>query len=653
MNRSSFIWLLAAMLTIRTASAAEPGPAKPSITSRGPHHRVWSYPDGLGSYTELRTGMHAWRNGQWVEARQTLEIVPGAAIARDAANPVTFLANVNEVGSVQLEAPDGMKFRARVLGIALFDSASGQCVLIGETRDANGQVIGENQVLYPDAFETLSDASLEADARYTVRPDGLEQDVIFRKRPVTPEVIIALGFSPATTYIQIWTEFFGAENPARKTAVIRGERNAAARARMAHPDFIDESLDFGALQVGSGTAFVIGVAEAEAQPDLLVGKEWVTTDDARSFLVESVSYEELKPLLDTLPLEVAQRNEGAAPQTPKVISSKHFAQGLPVAPSAGSLTHRNFQLAKLERERPGVLIDWVLMTSSTDVTLRAGETYFVDGAVNLSGTTIIEGASVCKFTNAFTGGTARLNFMGPVLFKTDPHNPAIFTGCDDDTVGATITGSSGTPTNYYGDAYLNLTFGAGTTGGLHIKNAILRYPNVGVHMPQAREISLENVRIVKGDFGLFNKEVAVLRNVLISETFRPFAGQFTNAVTRAEHVTIHRADRLIHGDTLPAILMTNSLLISVTNNVRFVGSHVETNLSDSGIFEALGAGRYYLPAASPYRDAGTALVSSSMAAILNETTTTAPLLLTNAITMERELPQERGHSASSESLCPL
>ena len=52
--------------------------AEPQIVERGPHHRKWVYvstvttPSGrtiekTNAYTELGTGLHYWKNGQWVE----------------------------------------------------------------------------------------------------------------------------------------------------------------------------------------------------------------------------------------------------------------------------------------------------------------------------------------------------------------------------------------------------------------------------------------------------------------------------------------------------------------------------------------------------------------------------------------------------------
>src|SRR6202007_2379246 len=45
-----------------------------------------------------------------------------------------------------------------------------------------------------------------------------------------------------------------------------------------------------------------------------------------------------------------------------------------------------------------------------------------------------------------------------LVWKTAPYRPAVFTAMDDDSVGATISGSTGVPgTNYYGHLALNLS----------------------------------------------------------------------------------------------------------------------------------------------------------------------------------------------------
>ena len=65
----------------------------PVITERGPDHKIWSRiwqettPSGRvverkSSYKELATGMHAWRVGQWIDARPIFEVFPDGIVAR-------------------------------------------------------------------------------------------------------------------------------------------------------------------------------------------------------------------------------------------------------------------------------------------------------------------------------------------------------------------------------------------------------------------------------------------------------------------------------------------------------------------------------------------------------------------------------------------
>src|SRR6266849_1384358 len=299
--KTTLISLLPLLLaTTGRALDTFPQDAKPadapsfSIAERGPNHRLWTNSTG-GTYTELANGLHYLDpNGNWVESSEEIQIVNGHGVAQQGQHQVIFAPNVNTVPAIDLSAPDGKRFQSRVTGIAYYDRASGKGAWIGETKDAEGLVVGANQVIYPDAFTTT-----RADMRYTYTKYGLEQDLILREQPPSPE---QFGLNPGTTSIQVWTEFFRPPAPQVSTRAVYQEPDPLARQAMVVPDLLDEDLGFEASEIRQGIAFTIGDdGKDPMQSDgrVPVCKQWASVA-ARDFLIESVPYEWLKPLLITL-----------------------------------------------------------------------------------------------------------------------------------------------------------------------------------------------------------------------------------------------------------------------------------------------------------------------------------------------------------------
>ena len=106
-----------------------------------------------GSYTELETGMYfVGQNGELEESEAVIEITPTGAAALKGRHKVHFLSNLNAPGAVDFVLPDQQRLTSHILGLAYFDSATGQSVLIAELKDSIGVLNPPNQVIYPDAF---------------------------------------------------------------------------------------------------------------------------------------------------------------------------------------------------------------------------------------------------------------------------------------------------------------------------------------------------------------------------------------------------------------------------------------------------------------------------------------------------------------------
>ncbi len=260
-----------------------------SVVERGAHHKVWERievelaPDGTQvekrkSYQELATGMH-FKNerGEWEESKEEIEILPNdaGAIAAKGPRKVIFPVEI-KAGIIEMQTPDGKWLRSRVWGLAYFDASSGESVLLAEVKESDGQLVGDNVVVYPDAF-----TDFRADVRYTYTRAGFEQDVVLRENPPAPQ---DFGLNPATTRLQVLTEFVEAATPQKITSQAGG--------------LSDQTLGFGTMNIGMGKAFSVD-AKGVSGEDIPVLKQWNILNE-RSFLIEEVLYENVDEQLRKL-----------------------------------------------------------------------------------------------------------------------------------------------------------------------------------------------------------------------------------------------------------------------------------------------------------------------------------------------------------------
>jgi hypothetical protein len=254
-------------------------------------------------------------------------------------------------------------------------------------------------------------------------------------------------------------------------------------------------------------------------------------------------------------------------------------------------------------------------------------TYRIVGSVYLYGTTILEGGAVIKFDQ---GSTHRLySQSGWVDCRTHPYRPAMFTAKDDNSAGATISGSTGSPSGPYAEYALLCS---GPTGPLTLEHLQVRHANFGMlflsgggHTHTVRHVQFVDCqRPIYGHNSTLKAQNLLMSRVGI-EAFHLGSG----VSAAGEHVTIHGANRVVYPSN--RLTLTNSLLISVTNwTYSFAGAHNATNPS-SAVFEPIGAGHHYLAAGSPYRNAGTTNLSAGLLAELRQRTTYPPLVRSNVL----------------------
>lgn len=293
----------------------------------------------------------------------------------------------------------------------------------------------------------------------------------------------------------------------------------------------------------------------------------------------------------------------------------------------------------------------MLNSGVTNYTFRGDTTYLVTGQVNLSGTTILEGGTVVKFTNA---ASAYLNVTGAgatVQCRTGPYRPAIFTGQDDLSVGESTSSSTNGLSGFYGGpCYLKFdTYSSGYAANLsHLR---LLHSYGGINLFGGNGHTLSHAQFVNCQSALtpyyatFN-----LRNVLVHGGTNVFANS-PSCTGRCEQVTFHGVGNLYsYTNSPPVLYLTNSLVVAVTNNVSYQGTGNQTLTSDAGVFQTVGAGAHYL-ASNDYRQCGTTAINATLAAELKTLTTYPPRLRTNAFALDVVLgPAARRDNAGAPDL---
>lgn len=565
----------------------------------------------VSRYWQLETGLNYQdENGQWQPTAEQFEIIPGAAIAWKGRHKVTLSAELNSEGSVQFRLPGGELMRSHVYGLAYFNTATGEAVLIAEVKAAQAWLVAPNQVLYPDAFN-----GVQADVRYTYTKNLFEQDIILRQAPPPPA---ELGWNPADVRLEVWTEFVESPLPEKTATLLNPE---AATQQGAWP-LVDETLEFRTMRMGAGKSFRLGQEDEALSP---VAKQWVAAEDARTFLVETVELPAIQAQLRELPA-----SEGGAQLKSRVKARQQAFRQLPRREkvTAGAMPAvRRLDGGPLlaQARRPGLVVDYSLTLGSslTNQTFRGDYTYLVTGPVALYGTnTTFEGGAVFKFTNS---ANARLNVNTPVTWAATAYRPVVMTARDDHSVGEKI--GSGSLSGYYASVALSLNAATNVVSNFNLAHLRIAHAQTAIGLNTKSGHVFSHLQLVNCQNGISptNADFS-LRNALFHNVGTNFYG--LSSTSRVEHLTVNGATWFNHGSTLAQAYLTNTLLAGVSN----YGNNLTTNKvvlvsSSAGVFQTVIAGANYLAEGSPYRNLGTTVLNPTLALELKSTTTFPPALL--------------------------
>ena len=583
-----------------------------AVVDRGANHRVWqrttyeTTPDGrqvphIHKYNELATGMCFQQNGQWVDSKEEIDILPsGTGAATQGQHRAYFPGDIYQ-GVVELVTPDGIHLRSRPLGLSYADGS--HTVLIAELKDSVGQLVGPNQVIYPDAF-----TDFKADLRYTYTKAGFEQDIVLREQPPVPE---AYGLQSQTARLQVLTEFIGASDPVQTVGVINQQDGLQ-----------DTTLSFGQMKMIQGKAF--SIADSAQTKGVFVAKSWQHLE-GRTFLVEELPVQKIEPQLEQLP--VPAKSDTAVNSPVSVRHKVSVGRLLPPVRLVQASTNA-VQLAKagLQQKR-GVVLDYVTVNpGETNYIFHGDTTYYVSGSCGLSGTTTLEGGAVLKYDG---NGCLEIDGNGAITCKTGPYRPAVFTSFNDDSVGEPIADSSGSPGFYDVNTFLNI----------NCPNPVLRNLRFGYGYTCVTGWNYGNDSgsLDAWDCQFINVDIAIevdncnvgLHNVLIEEVnndppiwVEDSGDLIAENVTSEGYVTLSDSGEEFETNCLlTEELWAGSQWVSV-NGGTWTNSPIP-------IFQIVGSGSYYLAPNSLYRGAGTTNINPTLLAELRQKTTYPPIVYSN------------------------
>ena len=601
-----------------------------TIVDRGPHQQtvrtISTELDENGeavnrtnTFVQVQTGLNVWSQFErkYVEASDEVELANDAAVARKAQHRVIFARTLDDPdGTVDLEMPGGSRLRARFVGVAFTETDTGRSAFIGEAVSSVGALVGRNAIVYPRALDSIA-----CDVRYTMRVDSLEQDVIFREQlGITPG---DLGLNERTTVVEAWTEILEAVEP----RVVKIGSN--------------DQVDFGSMHLADGRAFKLA-ADGEPEEDVTIpiGRQWLSIA-GRRFIVEPVSYLQLRPFLDELPARsMAQKVDRKRIEQ---LHARNSRQGrrAPMSLASSRSTRKSNRLARIGRgelsRQKGVVLDWQAVNGTlTNMAWRADRTYYVSGPTTLAGTNSWwEGGCVIKYAPT---NTASITVNAPITWLASSYRPIVMTARDDSSVGESITNTA--VSGYYANPAIKIT-----TSNTQLRHLRVAYAQLGVFffdtsagsgnaVSHAQFVRCNNAMGVNG-YGTIFQNFAV-RNVLMTECPTAFHGySFAGTV---EHLSLNQCTQLGNDyngatyGTTSSLALTNSLLaaLGTNGNITVTQAYCISAASSNLVFQTVGAGGFYLKDASTNRNVGTTNINAAFAAELKTKTTYPPLILSNS-----------------------
>jgi hypothetical protein len=325
------------------------------------------------------------------------------------------------------------------------------------------------------------------------------------------------------------------------------------------------------------------------------------------------------------------------------------------------------KMAKADTGGKRLRIDYVLLSGTNALDLQGDTTYFVTNTVNVSGTLTIEGGTVVKYIN---NGLAEIIATNIVCLSSN-YAPGVFTSMNDNSVGATITNSTGTPTqstNFF------LYFGGLGTNSLVFRN--LRFSYGGecisgiINVSGTNSIDIWDCQFFNCDYGFMGIVTASpsggfpinVYNTLFSQCGGGVYGSGSGSTflnVSLVNVTGDAGGSVISGVGNNVCNATNSLFTEMVSMAGItLSSTCGVYSSGNNVYQTVGAAGYYLVKSSTNRTSGTSTgLSAALLADLAARTTYPPLTLTDTLTNSTNLtiqaPRNTGAPDIGYHYCPL
>ena len=618
-----------------------PAPTAYAVSERGPNHKIWERtvyeqtPWGpapkIHRYREIATGMHFLRNGQYIETSEQIQILPGGigAAATNGPHQVYFPSDIYD-GAITIIGPDGRTQQSRPWGIAYFDGTTN--ALISELQHSTGQLLPSgNQIIYTNCF-----TDFHADILATYRKNGLECDLIFREKPPIPAVFNLSD----NCRLQLLTELLNTQDPAQKLLPADPADGLA-----------DAEMSFGALKMIKGRTFLTGpqtpngsrLRPGAGVPVYKSIEKIPDNGTNRTFLIEEVPYRNIKSQLDSLAV-VSPKSRALLASADgirfRVSKSRLLSPARPIQRNST----KPIQLAKSDLARkPGLTLDYVEVGGSTnDYTFLGDTTYYVSSPFYVHNATL-EPGTVLKFGDP----DGSIGCSGACYSQSQPYLPAVLTSPNDNSVGEAF--GTGTPVRE-GAYYLSLDVVTNSLSHLRIM-----YAGVGIYVDRSG-LQLSDCQFVNCEWAMDTgaRQPMSLENVLFSKCSVAVAQDTHQGIAvQAEHVTADQVGEFVYSGH-PTNSFANCIFTGLGSPLPSPGTNnnVISLATNTGVFQTVGGGSYYLADGSPYRNIGTNNLSTNMLARLLQTTTFPPLVYSDVV-ISNDLtigPQAQRDISSSPAL---
>jgi hypothetical protein len=410
-------------------------------------------------------------SGTFHESQDLIEILPdGGAAAQRRQTKVQFASDISQPDAITLTSSNHV-IKTSPIGLYYFDSTSGKSARISGTRSSVGELLPPNRLVFKNMLD-----SIKADLVIIASRAALESDLVLLERPKPPQ---AFGL-PAESRLELWHAISADTEPNRKQRVIQSSSDdPALRAKMAEPDLIEESLEFGNLWFPQGRAFFATGDESKDSNKAVkvtlpsmrdtngvqTAKRLLRIDDAdgvsKTVLIESVPWKAAQAQLQQLP-EMALGPK-AKPAKERLIAKRQLPRSAnPKAPAKSEI-----RLARSDYKPKGWTWDWIAVDGSGSYTFT-NATYYIASAAYFSDITILPGAIIKEAYNGYLLTYNSLTFSNGIFWP-------IITSADED-MGETLPTSTHVP-SYSGWPALWLYYMA---NNVTITNLAIRWANVGV-----------------------------------------------------------------------------------------------------------------------------------------------------------------------------